>query len=71
MITDTEKRVGNFLLSYDKNKLKSLKMIIYICDNLNDNLKKLAKNYNIELISYENFINDGKQNTIAPDEVNY
>jgi long-subunit acyl-CoA synthetase (AMP-forming) len=69
VITDTEKRVGNFLLGYDEDKLKSLKMIIYICDSVNDSLKKLAKDYGIELVNYKDFISIGKQNLVTPNLV--
>ena len=69
LITDSEKKIENFLVGYDHQKLKSIKMIIYICETINDNLRKLGEKNQIELINYYDFINIGKKNTVQPNLV--
>jgi hypothetical protein len=64
LITDSEKKIENFLVGYDQQKLGSIKMIIYICETINNDLKALAEKNNIELINYNDFINIGKKDTV-------
>lgn len=69
MITDSEKRVANFLNGYDQDKLKSLKIIVHVCEQVNDDLKNLANKIGIELISYNDFVEIGKKNLVQPNLV--